>query len=339
MILSDRIKNLIPLPLKKVRRAFLRRKWAADRIAKERIRQRFRAILDAETDIPSLVSENTCISKLYAATSRGMFAFDVDDRVIGWSIATNGGWESDETSALVGLIGDGDIVIDVGANLGWYSVQFARAAGRNGKVIAFEPEPRNFALLRENLWLNGVSDEVIALNLAAADKPGALEFELSGTNFGDHRVRFGGAGKAGDEPELYAESSRIVISVPSITVDDALGVHAIAPDTVRLRLIKLDCQGAEAAIIVGAPGALDRTDFLATEYWPYGIRRSGHDPLLFLETLAENFKSFAELHHAKGPPEFHPTTSLLDHAASMTEVDSYMFYLLSKSLVPVLGAP
>jgi FkbM family methyltransferase len=329
-MILDVMKSLVPLPIKKVRRSFLRRKWARERAEHELIRKRFRAIMRPESDIAALIAERTCVSKLYAETDHGTFAFKAADRIIGWSIAALGAWEARQTSILLGLISEGDVVVDVGANIGWYSVQFARAAGESGQVISFEPEPANFALLEENLALNNMSDRVEALNLAAADKEGTLDFELSPTNFGDHRVRFEQPLNHPAGPEYYEESSRPVISVRSTRLDETLSAYGISPGR-RIRLIKLDCQGAEAAIIAGARKTLAETEYLATEYWPYGIRRSGHDPREFLETIAATFDSFVELQANEGPPVFQPTTSLVANAAELPEGDGYLFYLFKKN--------
>lgn len=254
--------------------------------------------------------------------------FHPRDTVIGWTLALDGQWEPHETKALLDLIRPGDTVVDVGANLGWYSVQFARRTGCDGRVLSFEPEPGNFALLLENLTLNKVADGVVARQLALLNRKGMVEFELSSFNYGDHRVRFGPT-PAGI-PDLYAEHARQVIQVEATTLDDALS-PADSLHEGRVRLLKMDCQGSEAAILLGGSETLRRIDYLATEYWPYGIRRSGQDPDQFLGILERSFESFTRLEPEAGPIELRPSSELRSHAAQLTGNDEYQFLLLRSS--------
>lgn len=279
-------------------------------------------------DLPELMGRHTCVTKLHASTPFGQFVFYPRDTVIGWSLALDGQWEPHETKALLDLIRPGDTVVDVGANLGWHSVQFAQRTGRDGRVLSFEPEPGNFALLLENLALNEVADSVVPRQLALLDRKGVVEFELSSFNYGDHRVRFDPM-PAGI-PDLYAEHAREVIQVKASTLDDALSPAGSRHEG-RVRLAKLDCQGSEAAILLGGSETLRRIDYLATEYWPYGIRRSGQDPEKFLGILERSFECFARLKSEAGPAEMRPISELRSHAAQLTGNDEYQFLLLRSS--------
>ncbi|MEP6506593.1 MAG: FkbM family methyltransferase [Gemmatimonadales bacterium] len=257
--------------------------------------------------------------------------FDPRDTVVGWSLAIDGVWEKLETKVLTGLVSEGDTIVDVGANLGWFSVQLARAVGKTGRVIAFEPDPGNYDLLSENLRINGVVETVTAYRLAALNKPGEVQFELSPINYGDHRVRFETASATAVLPELENESRRSVIVVEAVALDDALPDLAKAGSGGPVRLMKLDCQGSEPAILKGARNILSNTEYLATEYWPYGLTRAGFDPETFIDELAQMFDSFVELEF-DGGGEFQPIAGLRAHAASRRGPDGVLFYVLRKKL-------
>ena len=85
----------------------------------------------------------------------------------GFSLET--GYEKIETQVMKDNIKKGDVVIDCGANIGYYSLLFSKLVGDSGKVFAFEPDPTNFSLLQKNLKENNIKN-VIALNLAVSDK-------------------------------------------------------------------------------------------------------------------------------------------------------------------------
>ena len=70
-------------------------------------------------------------------------------------IGVNGFYEPEETELLRKIVRKGAVVVDVGANIGWYTLLSAHLAGENGKIIAFEPEPSSFSLLSKSVKRNG----------------------------------------------------------------------------------------------------------------------------------------------------------------------------------------
>ncbi|MGH7684945.1 MAG: FkbM family methyltransferase, partial [Vulcanimicrobiaceae bacterium] len=246
------------------------------------------------------------VRQLVAETAEGRLVLDPRDRIISWSIICKGTWEPDESRVLGNLLRPGDCVIDVGAHVGWYTMLFANRVGENGTVFAFEPAPENFALLKVNVELNSKKN-VRALNLSLGDGAKDVLLARDGDNFGDHYVVFGDA----DRP-------REGITVRCAALDDAITL----PD--RIRLIKLDCQGAEPAILAGATNALARCDFVATEFWPKGIRRAGLDPERYIEFLAGRFKAFHRLGDGE-PNAFRTIAELTADAASVVDSADYLF--------------
>lgn len=177
-------------------------------------------------------------------------------------------YEPYETSLLMSLVTPDSTVVDIGANIGYHTVQFARATGSRGRVYAFEPDPDNLRILRHNVRTNRL-DNVVVVPKAASDATGTLALYRSSENRGDHRVYDSGDGRT------------------------AVAIDAVAPDEVLLgesgpvSVIKLDIQGAESHAIAGMPRFLhDHPEaWIATELWPIGLSRSGSSVEAYLAQL------------------------------------------------------
>jgi len=242
-------------------------------------------------DLPQAIISSSHVRQLVTQASEGLFAFDVRDKAVGWRIALEGVWEETETNFIKTIVKKGDFAIDVGANLGWYTITLANLVGENGFILAFEPNPRNHKLLLENIRLNQVENQVKTYQSALLDSKSTVNFELSESNFGDHRVRFNHFNSK--EVEKYNESSRSVITVEAIALDEILADYLVKNKVIKL--VKLDCQGSEVAILRGAQKTLEKVEYLVTEYWPYGIRRAGYEPSQFVQIVKSSFTSFAKV--------------------------------------------
>jgi FkbM family methyltransferase len=159
-----------------------------------------------------------------------------------------------------------NVFVDVGANIGTHTIHALRS-GRFSTAISIEPEPRNTALLRANLLLNGLAERAVVHAAAAASRNGWAVLELSPDNFGDHRTRTDDmTNEAG-----FGEHARATLTVPAVRLGDVL--RDVEGDV----LLWVDAQGAEGDIVDG----LDRrtndgcTLALVMEFWPYGLRRNG----------------------------------------------------------------
>jgi FkbM family methyltransferase len=193
------------------------------------------------------------------------------DATVGRLIGRHGHYDVQNIQTVLAVLSDRGICIDqlldIGANIGTTTVEVLKRLP-SATCVAFEPEPRNFALLQQNILANGLNDRVTAHRCALSDRSGELEFELSPDNFGDHRVRL--TGSAG--PDAFGEAGRSTISVPSRTLDQYLasGDVSVSPHT----LIYMDVQGHEGHVLAGARTALSRSPVIAMEYWPYGLERA-----------------------------------------------------------------
>ena len=244
------------------------------------------------SDIGDRIRAETTIVEAVACTAEGEFSFDIRDKAVGWTLA-RGGWEDAETQFVKFILKPGDTVVDVGANLGWYSVVGARAVGPGGRVLAFEPIPENFRLLNANVARNGMQDRVLAFSCALFERDERLEFELSGNNFGDHRIR----GATTGEPEYYGEAARESITVEARALDAVMDEAGLGHAPVKL--LKIDTQGSEVAVLRGAQQTLPNVAFMVAEFWPYGLRRAGYSVEEFAAIITPHFGSFGRLR----PPE------------------------------------
>jgi FkbM family methyltransferase len=180
------------------------------------------------------------------------------DKHISTCLLDGRAWEPLETELIRRFTGPGELLLDCGANIGWYSVL---AAVNGAEVVAFEPMPTNAALLRSNIALNDVTDRVVVHEVAASDHRGTAELAVSTDNQGDHRL-------------VTGQHLRSTVTVPLLPVDDVFDR--------RPSVIKLDTQGSEVPILRGArrawsPNGVD-DPVLVIEFWPYGLTRCGHDP-------------------------------------------------------------
>ncbi len=94
--------------------------------------------------------------------------------------------KNDELQIIRNIIKKGDTVIDVGANIGFFTLFFRSLVGDNGKIIAFEPEKKNFEILKKNIQVNNLRNVEIH-NLALGSENKNLRMILS-ENVGEHRI-------------------------------------------------------------------------------------------------------------------------------------------------------
>lgn len=169
------------------------------------------------------------------ACKHGTFLYNRHDAFIGKALALYGEWCEAELDLLLPLLVPGMCVVDVGANIGTHTVAFASAVGRNGQVIAFEPQALVFQNLCANLALNALT-QVTPVQAAVGAEPGTIAIPHLDP---EHATNFG-AVKAGHGEHI----------VERVTLD-ALQLE-------RCDLIKIDVEGMEAEVIAGARETIAR---------------------------------------------------------------------------------
>jgi FkbM family methyltransferase len=148
--------------------------------------------------------------------------------------------------ALRAAIEPGDVVFDVGANIGFFATLISRLVGPSGRVVAIEPEPENLGLLRANLDANGCGN-VVVVPVAVGERPGSAVFSLDeATGSTGH---LGGAPTAG---EMAVGTGRVrLIETPVETIDRVAAGEGAVPD-----VIKMDIEGGELHALLGAAETL-----------------------------------------------------------------------------------
>jgi FkbM family methyltransferase len=191
------------------------------------------------------------------------------DKYVTPSLVEAGCIEPFETEIILNEVRPGDTVVDVGAHIGYYTLLLARAVGPAGRVLAFEPDPLNFALLRRNVELNGYAN-VELFPKALSDRCGKFRLYLSSDNAGDHRLY-----ESADEPRPAVEAEATTLDSISSGRDR------------KVDFIKMDVQGSEGAVLEGMVGALSRATRLkmTMEFWPLGLARAGYGAERLLSRL------------------------------------------------------
>jgi len=136
-------------------------------------------------------------------------------------------------------IKEGDIIVDIGANIGYYALQESKLVGDKGRVYAIEPVPENFDLLSRNITLNGYSN-IVAYNLAIGNEIGTVTM-----NFDPNHRNLSSVKTVNVHPMKGRD-------IPITTLDDFL------KDKPNPNVIRMDVEGFERNIIKGMEKTLDK---------------------------------------------------------------------------------
>ena len=195
------------------------------------------------------------------------------------------GWSEPEVASFLScFLRPGMNFIDVGAHIGEYVLLAASAIGEDGKVYAFEPDPRSYGFLQRNIMINRLRN-IYVNNSAVFNVDGTVKFFIS--------------------EELT--TSRIFVS--HLTQRRAIDVSAITLDTYvrdnqidEVHIIKMDIEGAELFALEGAKTLLSlpsqQAPVIVFEYSPSNCKEFGYDATKIFEML----RSFGyKLYVLKGP--------------------------------------
>jgi FkbM family methyltransferase len=202
---------------------------------------------------------------------------DVRDPAISKPILALGAYEDALAQVLLSAVREDTHFVDVGANIGFFTLAVARRAVR-GRVWSVEPDDQNVRLLRASVALNGFDRTVAVHHLAASDADGEVFFSTLG-----YEANIGARFTAKEEATL-ARRSLAGARKPS-------RIRARAIDTLlrgeRVDLVKVDVEGHEPAVFAGMQEVLQRQRPLVfSEFAPGTIRDiSGTDPAEMLRAL------------------------------------------------------
>ena len=177
-------------------------------------------------------------------------------------------WNPEEYEAFRRVVRPGFTVLDVGANVGAYTLLFAQWVGPAGHVIAFEPAPASIEGLRRQLALNHLAARVEVVEAAVAGTVGSASFECDGAS---------GANALG----TGARDAR-TITVATTTIDAFCAAHGVRPD-----VIKIDVEGAELDVLRGARQTLASSSVEAfVEFHPTAWTQRGITPQAMRDEFA-----------------------------------------------------
>ena len=142
-------------------------------------------------------------------------------------------WNTDEYDVFRRDVRPGDVVFDVGANLGAYTLLFAQWVGPAGRVFAFEPAREPFEGLTALLEVNGLSSRVTAMQAAVSGTEGTVPFLVDAVDGSSHILDDG--------------DPRGAVQVQAVTIDSVCRREGVVPS-----LIKIDAEGAELDVLRGA---------------------------------------------------------------------------------------
>lgn len=167
---------------------------------------------------------------------------DAIGRVLFWK-GLHDAWESETVAIFQNYAQRSNVVLDVGANTGVYSL-IACSVNDSAQVVAFEPVPRIYELFRRNLSANGYEDRCDARSMAVSNHDGEIQFHVPWTD-------------VPTSASLHAEGFRGVggelIKVPVVTLD------AVASGLDTIDLVKIDVEGFEDTVLEGMSATL-KTD-------------------------------------------------------------------------------
>jgi FkbM family methyltransferase len=141
----------------------------------------------------------------------------------------------------------GDVVLDVGANIGVFTLLAAQLVGPQGRVVSYEPDPDNLVLLRDNISMNYVARWVDVVPQAVAADAGAVTLHRT--------LRFQGNSSLVEHDAGYRAAFAVdehdTVTVEAVTLDAAAG------DFARIDLVKIDVEGAEHLVLAGMQRLLE----------------------------------------------------------------------------------
>lgn len=171
-----------------------------------------------------------------------LFVDPLDEHVC-VGIIVHGWWEPWVSAVVLSLLRPGARVVEVGANVGYYTMIMANRVGPTGHVTALEPNPRLIGLLGRSTRLNGFSDRVRLEHRAAMDVPGSIDFVSYRLNGGGGHVPF--VADAYHDPLMGTPEKH---RVEAVRIDDL--------DCGPVDMIRIDAEGTEPFILRGAAETL-----------------------------------------------------------------------------------
>jgi len=176
-----------------------------------------------------------------------------------------------DTEFIKKIIKKNDVVFDIGANIGYFTLIFAKLVGDSGKVFSFEPESENFKILKKNVETNGYNNVILEKKIVS-NTNGVSTLYVS-EKAGNHRIY---------KSDNFIES----VEITSISMDSYAKNNTLK----KIDFIKIDVEGAELNVLQGIQNILDSNEhiILFTEFSPNQIESCGLEPNDMINFLTNN---------------------------------------------------
>lgn len=240
------------------------------------------------------------------------FAVDTQDLIQRY-LYLFGGWEPGMTRWLQSRLSAGDVLVDIGANVGVFAVLGSRLVGSTGRVVAIEASPTFHHRLTQHAELNGC-DNIRAVNAAVSDSRKTLTFILaSSNNMGANSI------------VPYDGPAESTFEMEALPLSELLDSDEVA----RARVIKIDVEGAEGGVVRGMKALLEqlRPDVeIAVEVTPDRMSQLGDSVDELLDIMREHGFHTYRLVNDYGPEGYpramrHPSAAVRWRGPVVGETD------------------
>ena len=228
----------------------------------------------------------------------GLSLFVMAEDYVGASILSARVYEPHVTNVVRSILRPGDVFLDLGANLGFFSMLAASLVGPAGKVIAVEPNPQNQQLIYESILANRFS-HVRVMPFAASDESRILRFVTVGSN--------------GGVVTEHSRGQNHSLLVQSVVLDEWLDREP------RIDLVKMDVEAHEPMVVRGMARLLERhRPRLVTEFhpWAMSINNPG-PPENYLRQLEDLGYRLSVIHSAGTGCEAMSIAGIMEHYRSL----------------------
>lgn len=241
-------------------------------------------------------SLQTDLTKLIALPNGQKMLVYSQDVCSGISLILTGKYEQTTTNLFLENVKTGNIVLDIGANNGYYSLLASKKIGKQGQVYAFEPDKNNLVLLRKNILLNKISN-IKVFDVAVSDKIGTVQFSSDSIHTGKSTIILDNKG-----------NNQIV--------------KCVALDTffkkIKIDTIIMDIEGAEFLALKGAKKTFKNNNItLFFEYNPKSIKSFDYQPQELIENVNKlGFNSISIIDETRSkviPYSENNLRSVMDH--------------------------
>lgn len=221
---------------------------------------------------------------------------------------SNRPFEPFESKTILDNVKEGDVVIDIGANLGFYTLFLARKVGPKGKVYAFEPDTEMFALLKKNVKANGFKNVKI-FSLAVYDR--------------NRHLSFSGYSSDVDSGFVSKEGRR---KVKAVCIDSLFANK-------RVDFIKMDIEGSEGMAFKGMLKTARKNPGIriVTEFFPHLLKNHAVNNIRFYDLLKkEGFKLWDIDEERKKLIPLLKKSEVIDRPIPKGEIGYYAINMLCK---------